>query len=266
MKVANKVIVITGAGSGMGRELAIQLVNKGAKVALLDINQEALAETAKIAGAQHCSIHQVNVTNLESITLLPDLIIKHHGTIDGIINNAGIIQPFIPINDLEYETIKRVMDVNFYGTVYMTKTFLPYLLQRPEAHIANVTSMGGFIPFPGQSVYSASKAAVKMFTEGLYGELKNTNVGVTIIHPGAINTNIMGNSGLETNTASQEKAASNNKMLSATKAAEIMIDAIEKNKFRVMVGKDASFLDKLYRLSPKFAVNFIVKNMSKSKH
>jgi short-subunit dehydrogenase len=145
----------------------------------------------------------------------------------------------------------------------MTKTFLPYLLQRPEAHIANVSSMGGFIPFPGQTFYSASKAAVKILTEGLYAELKNTNVGVTVIHPRAVNTNIMSNSGANRNMAKSEtdKSAAD-KTLSADKAAAIMFDAIEKNKFRVMVGNDARMLDMLYRLNPKMAVHMIVRKMS----
>lgn len=263
MKIQDKVVVVTGAGSGMGRELAIQLVQKGAKVALVDIYQNALEATAELAGKEHTSCHLVNITDKEKVLALPEEIIKKHGAVDILLNNAGIIQPFIPINDLDLETIQRVMDINFHGTVYMTKAFLSYFMQRPEAHIANVSSMGGFIPFPGQSVYSASKAAVKLFTEGLYGELKNTNIGVTILHPGAVNTNIMSNSGLEQNKAAQTDSAAQQQMLAAPKAAAIMIDAIERNKFRAMVGKDASFLDKLYRLSPKFAVNFIIKSMAK---
>jgi short-subunit dehydrogenase len=127
--------------------------------------------------------------------------------------------------------------------------------------------MGGFIPFPGQTFYSASKAAVKIFTEGLYAELKGTNVGVTVVHPGAINTNIMSNSGVKSTSSGTDKeneAAA--KTLPANKAAEIMIKAIEKNKYRVMVGKDARILDTLYRISPKNAVNMITKKMAGMKH
>lgn len=264
MKVQGKVIVVTGGGSGMGRELTLQLVRKGAKVAIADINAEGMAETAKLAGAENVSTHVLNISDREAVEAFPAVVIAHHGVVDGIINNAGIIQPFINVNELDYDRIERIMNINFYGTLYMTKAFLPHLLQRPEAHIANVSSMGGFIPFPGQTFYGASKAAVKMLSEGLYAELKNTNVGVTVIHPGAVNTNIMSNSGVRSAEEEAEmKKGQPDIALDADKAAAIMIKAIERNKFRVMVGKDAQFLDLLYRLAPKTAVNFITKQMSK---
>lgn len=189
MKVKDKVFVVTGAGSGMGRELSIQLVRKGAKVALVDINRKGIQETAVQAGIERVSFHKVDITDRNSVHYLPSQVLSQLGEVDGLINNAGIIQPFLDVKDLDYAVIEKVMNVNFYGTLYMTKAFLPELLKRPEAHIANVSSMGGFIPFPGQTVYSASKAAVKILTEGLYSELKGTNVGVTVIHPGAVNTN-----------------------------------------------------------------------------
>lgn len=258
MKVSGKIIVITGAGSGMGRELTIQLVKKGARVAMVDIHPEALEQTAELAGRDKVSLHVVNITDQESVNLLPEQVKAIHGAVDGLINNAGIIQPFVDVKDLDYPVIERVMNVNFYGTLYMTKAFLPDLLKRPEAHIANVSSMGGFIPFPGQTFYSASKAAVKILTEGLYSELKGTNVQVTVIHPGAVNTNIMKNSDLK---SPDSEASGAQKILSAEKAAAIMIDGIEQNKFRVLVGKDARMLDMLYRFNPKMAVDLIVRKM-----
>jgi NADP-dependent 3-hydroxy acid dehydrogenase YdfG len=197
MKVKDKIIVVTGAGSGMGRELTIQLVKKRAQVAMVDIHPDALEQTPQLAGNEKVSQHVVNITDRESVYQLPEQVKDIHGTVDGLINNTGIIQPFVDVKDLDYAVIERVMNVNFYGTLYMTKAFLPDLLQRPEAHIANVSSMGGFIPFPGQTFYSASKAAVKILTEGLYSELKGTKVQVTVIHPGAVNTNIMKNSDLK---------------------------------------------------------------------
>lgn len=266
MEIKNKVIVVTGAGSGMGRALTLQLVKMGAKVAIADINETGMAETLEIAGKSNVSQHKIDISNRESVEAFPESVIKHHGVVDGIINNAGIIQPFTDVKDLDYKIIERIMNINFYGTLYMTKSFLPYLLNRPEAHIANVSSMGGFIPFPGQTFYGASKAAVKMFTEGLYTELKGTNVGVTIIHPGAVNTNIMANSGVKSEKEGNPKKEQDNNTLSAEKAAAIMIEAIEKNKFRVMLGKDARMLDILYRIYPQKAVDFITKQMEKQKH
>ena len=247
----------------MGQELTIQLVSKGARVAMVDISREGLSETEKLIDSDVCTKHLLDITDHDAVMAFKEQVILSHQAVDGLINNAGIIQPFVNVNDLDSATISRVMNINFFGMVNMTKALLPHLLTRPVAHIANVSSMGGFIPFPGQTVYSASKAAVKLFTEGLYAELKNSPVGVTVIHPGAVNTHIMVNSGLKTEEemAQQEKSSSA-KMISAQKAAEIMINGIERNKFRVLVGSDAGLLDKLYRINPKFAVNLIVKKMS----
>ncbi|CAN5695447.1 hypothetical protein BH10BAC2_BH10BAC2_14380 [soil metagenome] len=152
------------------------------------------------------------------------------------------------------------MNVNFYGTLYITKTFLPHLLTRPEAHIVNISSIGGFLPVPGQSVYGASKAAVKLLTGALHSELANTNVKVTVVFPGAVNTNITKNSGLNVpaQTTTEHKSM---KTLSAAKAAQIMTDGMEADSYRVLVGSDATFMDRIYRLNPKFAAGLIYKKM-----
>ena len=264
MKVQNKVILVTGGGNGIGRELVLNLLSKGASVAAVDINEAALQETAVLAGNKKdkLSTHVVDITNKEAVAALPEQVIARHGSVDGIINNAGIIQPFVRVNELDYAAIERVMNVNFYGTLYMAKAFLPHLLTRPEAHITNLSSMGGFLPVPGQSLYGASKAAVKLFTEALHSELLDTNVGVTVVFPGAIGTNIAVNSGvantLRVENVDQARAA---RTLAPSKAAEIIVDGIEKNHYRVMVGSDATFLDRFYRLSPERAANFIYKQM-----
>jgi len=157
--------------------LVLNLLSRGASVAAVDINETALQKTVELAGSKsdNLSTHIVNITNKDAVAALPEQIIAKHGAIDGIINNAGIIQPFERIKDLDYAVIERVLNVNFFGTLYMTKEFLPHLLKRPEAHITNISSMGGFLPVPGQTVYGASKAAVKLFTEGLRSELLNTS-------------------------------------------------------------------------------------------
>ena len=125
MKINTKVIVVTGAGSGMGRELAIQLVKKGAKVALVDINEDSLRETSSLCGDSSSSTHVLSIADQAAVHSLPEEVIKAHGQVDALINNAGIIQPFIDVNDLDFEVINRVMDINFMGTVFMTKAFLP---------------------------------------------------------------------------------------------------------------------------------------------
>lgn len=260
MDIKNKKIIVTGGGSGIGREIIFGLLNRGAKVIAVDINKENLEETKQLSADKKDDLctYVLDVTSQKDVEKFArDEMVKN---IDGLINNAGIIQPFVKLNKLNYDAIERVMNVNFYGKLYMTKSFIPALLQRPEAHIVNVSSMGGFLPVPGQTIYGASKAAVKLMTEGLHSELADTNIGVTVVFPGAIQTNITKNSGLETpkNTDKQE---SSSKAMPADKAAEKIIKAIEKNKYRVLVGQDAKFMDFIYRLNPKFAARFITKKM-----
>jgi short-subunit dehydrogenase len=263
MKVNNKVIVITGGGSGMGRELVLNLLSKGARVAAVDMNEVTLRETAELAvdKKEHLSTHVLNITNRDAVEALPGQVISRHGAVDGVINNAGIIQPFVRVNDLDYAAIEKVMNVNFYGTLYMTKAFLPHLLKRPEAHIVNTSSMGGFLPVPGQSIYGATKAAVKLLTEALHSELAHTHVRVTVVFPGAVGTNIAANSGVTMDLQEAEVSKRSIKILAPSKAAQIIVDGMEKNRYRVIVGSDAAFMDFIYRLSPERAANFIFKQM-----
>lgn len=262
MKVQNKVVVVTGGGNGIGRELVLNLLARGASVAAVDINESTLQETVELSGGNQDRIttHVVNVTDRGAVEALPDQIISQHGAVDGLINNAGIIQPFVRLNDLDYGPIERVMNVNFYGTLYMTKAFLPYLLTRPEAHITNISSMGGFLPVPGQTIYGASKAAVKLLTEGLSSELLSTNVRVSVVFPGAIGTNIAANSGLGA-SLEMESAQGENRTLAPSKAAQIIVDGIERDRYRILVGSDAALMDFLSRLSPKRAAGFIYRQM-----
>ena len=259
MKVYNKSIIVTGGGSGMGRSLVLKLLEKGARVAAIDINQKGLEETAVLAEGKKdlLTIYKLDITDKQTVESTLGQIIEQAGAVDGIINNAGIIQPFKKLNDIDYVTVERVLNVNLWGTIYLTKTLLPHLHSRPEAHIVNVSSMGGFLAFPGQTIYGASKAAVKIMTEGLIQELNTTNVHVSVVFPGAVNTNIMSNSGLEINVEKQEAAKQSSRLLSAERAAEIIINGIEKNKKRIFVGKDARIMDYLYRLSPNRAVSYI---------
>jgi short-subunit dehydrogenase len=228
----------------------------------VDLSAEGLAETTELAGEMRSrlSSHQLNITDLPAVEALPEAVIAVHGAVDGIINNAGIIQRFIPFKDLTIAEIERVMNINYYGAIYMTKVFLPHLLKRPEAHIVNIASMGGFLPVPGQTIYGSSKAAIKLFTEGLHSELMETNVHVTVVFPGATATNITVNSGLMTKEE-QANLKSGHKMTPADTAARIIIEAMEKNKYRQMVGQDAKMMDIYYRLMPEKAAYLIYKSM-----
>ncbi|HOZ89263.1 MAG TPA: SDR family oxidoreductase [Bacilli bacterium] len=257
MEIKNKKIIVTGAGAGIGQELTWQLISLGAQVIALDINEEGLKITkAKAALPDQVIIVPLNITDREAINKLA----IDYPEVDIIINNAGIIQPFVNVDKLEMNTINKVMDVNFYGPLYLIKSYLPKLLNKSEAHIVNVSSMGGFFPFPGQTIYGASKAALKLFTEGLYAELLNTNVHVTVVMPGAIATNIAANSGAQMST---EATNGKMKMLSANKAAAIIIKAILKNKFQVFVGSDSKMMNLMYKLNAKGAIKYINKMMAK---
>ena len=158
MKVSNKVVAVTGGGSGIGRELVLELVRRGAKVAALDVSKDGLDATVALTDAASVLPLMVDITNRERVEQVPGEIAERFGAVDGLINCAGIIQPFVPLVEVDYGVIDRVMQVNFFGTLYMTKAFLPHLLERPEGHLTNVSSMGGFMPFPGQTLYGASKA------------------------------------------------------------------------------------------------------------
>ena len=263
MDLQGKTVVVTGGGSGMGREIVLLLLKKGARAAAVDINEAALRETASLAGDHggRLTTHAVNITDRDAVAALPEAVIQAHGAVDGLINNAGIIQPFVRINELDIKDIERVFNVNFWGLVYMTKTFLPHLLQRPEAHIANTSSMGSYLPVPGQTAYGASKAAVRAFTDGLHSELMETNVHVTTIFPGATATNITANSGVDTPGGERTQQRSRMKLTTAADAAEIILKGIEKNQYHVFVGSDAKMMNRFSRIAPERAAKFIYTQM-----
>lgn len=265
MRIANKTILVTGAGNGIGRELVLLLLRKGARVLALDISQQALDELNDLVDPddkRKMTTNVVDVTDLYEIEVVRDQIVSKFNQIDGLINNAGIIQPFVKLNELAYRDIDRVMEVNFQGCLFMTKTFLPDLLKRPVAHLVNTSSMGGFLPVPGQAIYGAAKAAVKLMTEGLIEELKNTNVKVSVVYPGAVGTNIMKNSGL-TAAPEMETSGKSAMVLTPQKAAQQIIKGIEKDKTRIFVGKDSKIMNLIYRLNAGFASNLVGKQMTK---
>ena len=259
MKVNEKRIIVTGAGAGIGRELAIQLLAKGAYVAALDINEQFLQTLKEEAShSERLTIHVVDVASDDSLNKFKEEYYLKHQVIDGLINNAGIIQPFINVDKLGMDVINRVMNINFFGPLKLTKLFLPELEARPIAHIVNVSSMGGFFPFPGQTIYGASKAALKLFTEGLYSELLDTNVKVTIVFPGATATDIAKNSNVEMAISAGESKI---KMLPASKAAKLIIDGMERDKFKIYVGTDSKIMNFMYKINDKAAIKFINKMM-----
>lgn len=265
MNIPGKVFVVTGAGNGIAREVTLQLLAKGAHVAGVDLNAQGLEETARLANAgDRFTQHVVNITDRDATAALPDAVLAEHGQIDGLLNIAGVIQQFVRVNELPFSEIEKVMNVNFWGVVNMVKAFLPVLLERPEASLLNVASMGAYAPVPGQAVYGASKAAVMLLTEALYAELMGTGVAVTVIFPGAIGTNIAQNSGVTIGggkSAEEAAAESTHKTTPPAEAGRVIVEAVEKGKFRATIGSDAAMMDKLSRLSPKRATEIIAKQM-----
>lgn len=251
MKVNGKVIVVTGGGNGIGRELVLQLLNQGSRIAAIDVSMSALEETYDLSGRNpKLSLHRVDITDKHKVRELVNDVVAIHHHVDGVINNAGIIQPFVKVADINEGLAERIINVNYFGTFYMIKAFLPRLLERPEAHILNVASMGGFFPVPGQSIYGASKAAVKLMTEGLAVELKETNVSVSVVIPGGTATDIMKNSELSS-TDSKVTSAQMKILLTPKKAASIIIRTMEGNKVVAYIGKDSKAMNLLYKISPK---------------
>lgn len=256
MRANGKVWVVTGGGAGMGRQLVLELLRRGARVAAVDLSAERLDETAALAAAAgRLSTHVVDITDRAAVEGLVEDVRAAHGAVDGLINNAGIVQPFVPFAELDRPSIDRVLDVNLMGTITMTKAFLPALLERPEAHLVNTSSMGGFFPFPGQTLYGASKAGVKLLTEGLYAELLDTDVSVSVVMPGAVRTDITGNSGVTMATADAE--SSTMPMTSAEDAAQIILRGVERDRLHIYVGMDARLMSLAIKVAPKQAIKVV---------
>jgi NAD(P)-dependent dehydrogenase (short-subunit alcohol dehydrogenase family) len=265
MNMKGKTAVVTGGGNGIGRQLCLLLLEKGARVAAVDIREEWLEETKAMAAerADRLSLHVADITDRQRVCSLPDEISARHGAIHLLVNNAGIIQPFVPFSELEFAQIQRVININVYGPMLMIRSFLPFLADAPQGYIANVSSMGGFLPVPGQTLYGASKAAIKLLTEGLRAELSNTNIGVSVIFPGGIATNITGNSGVAPPMGSSEaveKQAA--KLTTPAEAAAIIVGGIEKEKARILVGRDAKIMDFFSRMAPARAGRMMARMMS----
>ena len=248
-----KVVVLTGAASGIGRALAITLVQRGAALALSDIDAEGLAQTAALLhGPEQATSHVVDVSKREHWARYAAEVQARHGGADVIINNAGIAVR-AGLEEITYEDFELVMNVNFWGVVYGTKTFLPQMRSRGAGHIVNISSINGMVPFAKQAPYNCSKYAVLGFSETLMQELRGEPFCVTSVHPGGIRTNIVRNGrGLNSQDAAFFDRIA---MTSAEGAAKQIVRGIERNRERVYVGADAKFMSASKRLAPGLTVN-----------
>lgn len=254
---AAKVVVITGAGSGIGRALALKLAKKGAFVAISDINDANLKETEAQVQALGGRVHaaKLDVADRKAFYRYADAVKTEFGKVDVVINNAGVTVNE-RIDALTYEDFEWLMNINFWGVVYGTKAFLPYLKEAKEAYIVNVSSVFGLIAFPTQGAYNASKFAVKGFTEALRYELSDSRVTPICIHPGGIDTNIMKHGRfhqMDDETLSHQQAIDQfHKMARTTpdEAADTIIQGIKSRNRRVLIGTDAVVIDAMSRLLP----------------
>lgn len=261
MELKNKTIVITGGGNGMGREIVLNLLKRENNVIAIDVNEKGLEETRQLSQCLRgtFSYTVMDITNRETVAKWA-YELSSSVNVDVLINNAGIIQPFVRVQDIDITVSQRILHVNFWGALNMIQLLLPNLLERPEAHIANISSMGGFIPIPGQAIYGASKAAIKLLSESLSIELSETNVSVSTIFPGAMNTNIKKNSGIDEKGSSKEEHS--DMALSPNKAAEIVVSSIENGEKTVYVGDDSSMMSQLYKKDPDEAVRKITSRIN----
>ena len=252
---AGKVAAITGAGSGIGQALAFELGRSGATLAISDVDLEGLAQTEERLRAIGAPVRadRLDVTEREAFHLYADQINEHFGKVNQIYNNAGIAFTG-DVEISQFKDIERVMDVDFWGVVNGTKAFLPHLIASGDGHIINVSSLFGLMSVPGQAAYNSAKFAVRGFTEALRQEmvLNGHPVKVTAVHPGGIKTAIARN-GLVAEGVDAEAQAKffNERMASSTprRAAQIILEAVRKNKARVLVGLDAKALDLVVRLT-----------------
>ena len=270
----DKVAVITGAGSGMGRYLAVLLAKDGADVCVCDVNEETLNETVEMLRKYNVSVssHLLDVSDKDAIEALTGKVIEQHGKVDMVFNNAGVTTG-THFKDMDENNWDWVMGINFDGVINSTRAFIPHMVDSPEAAIVNTSSIFGMVAVPGQTVYHATKFAVRGFTESLAMEMKETNPNLQIhcVHPGHIGTNIAADARFDEENFNQDETQASNSNFTRnapksqkemgdmfreggmhpSKAAEIILNGVKKNKTRIFIGLDAKLLDLSQRIFPK---------------
>ncbi len=256
MRLRGRTAVITGAGSGIGRAIAVSLAERGCNLALSDVNQAGLAETAALAAPSGVSVTQyrLDVADRAAVASAPDAVRANHPGVDILVNNAGVALggTFRQVTEEDFEW---VIDINFWGVIRMTRAFMPLLEASDDARIVNLSSLFGLVAPPGQTAYSASKFAVRGFSQALRHELEGTPIGVTVVHPGGVATSIADNARISGNAPPEEvqrrvKQVKSQLTLPPAMAGEIIVKAIEQRKARVLVGNDAKIVSLIERFAP----------------
>jgi NAD(P)-dependent dehydrogenase (short-subunit alcohol dehydrogenase family) len=258
--VQNKVAAITGAGSGIGRAIAAELARRGCHLALSDISEQGLAETAEMVSAHGIRVttRRLDVSERDEVYDWAQQVVDEHGAVNLLFNNAGVALS-ATLESVKLEDFEWIMGINFWGVVYGTQAFLPHLKASGDGHIVNISSLFGLIAVPEQGPYNASKFAVRGYTEALRMELEleGAPVSATCVHPGGIATNIAFSARIDADLlksrgmSADEARRMSNKLLQRTSprsAAQQILRAVERNARRVLVGPDAKILDKIVRL------------------
>ena len=253
--------VITGAGGGLGRAIALELASHGASVVVSDIQAEGAEETAELLRTRGANAEVVpcDVTDRDAVFGLIDETVGRLGGIDLIVNNAGVAVGG-PFDETSMEDWNWIVDINLWGVIYGTLAFLPLLQQSAQGHLFNVSSVFGIIAVPGQSAYNAAKFGVRGFTEALRHEMSGTRVHVCCVHPGGIKTNIARDSrGGDPGVSREQRAELFDQLAptSAESAAEQIVRAMEKRRKRLLIGRDAKYITLMSRLFPVNYLRFI---------
>ncbi len=256
MKLANRVAVVTGAGGGIGRATALCLARRGCHLALADIDGAAVAAVAEEARrlGVRASHHRLDVADRAAVHAFPGLVDDAHGRIDLLVNNAGVALGGT-FEQVHADDFDWLMEINFHAVVRMTRAFLPRLRSSDDARIVNVSSIYGIISPPGQSAYSASKFAVRGFSNALRHELEGSTVGVSVVHPGGVATSIAQSARAPKDAPPAEIArgreiAQSLLRMAPDQAGEAIVRGIERRQARILVGNDAKIVAVLERLSP----------------
>lgn len=256
-RFADKVSVITGAGSGIGRALSVELAKRGARLALSDVDLVSLAETAALCEKEGAEVrhYQLDVADRAAMLAHADAVVAEFGVVNLVINNAGVAL-LAPVVEMTWEDLEWVMNIDYWGVVHGTKAFLPHLIASGDGHVVNISSVFGLIGVPTQSAYNSAKFAVRGFTEALRQEMliENRRVGVSCVHPGGIRTNIVRNARADGGGTSDEVRSRFDRIAITTpeRAARIILRGVERNRSRILVGPDAYVLDAMPRLLGPF--------------
>lgn len=269
--LSNKVVIISGAGSGIGRALALECAGYGAKLGICDINRTDLQETAKLARDRGACVLDfvLDVSQSEDYLDFAKDVLRHLGPADVLINNAGV-SLISDIRSMARKDFEWLFSINFWGVVNGCSAFLPQLAQSEEAHIVNISSVFGLVAQPGQAAYAASKFAVRAYTDALRVELKSSKISVTVVHPGGVRTAIVRHGrhftdGRGKQLPSNEAIETFDRLARTTpeQAAAAIIRGIVRKKSRVLIGLDAHLFDFLSRLMPARSASLIARIMER---